>query len=759
MKLKLLTSLPLVALWILSGCSRLEIEDQTPQEDFSSGVIGIMPAINVTKSSATVVDKALCFSWTEGDKVGVVPADGKTWQTNYSVTDISETDAAKARFSGGAWAVKAEELYKAYFPLASGNLKSSDAVELAYTGQTLSADDVAVLAPFAYLYAEAQAPKDGEVAFNFAHRSSFVKLSIPVEETGTLSSVMVYSPTVAWFATKADLSLENGSVSPKELSKIVTLTGTTDIIQAGNINFWMAVCPTNELAGKNVEVTLGYGNGNTANFSTTAPEFQEGAACKLTFSESRPDVFLPTFRIGIPEQQGSLNFCLCRNFSVRTEYEDFSAVTAAFPATESQVDIPAVFPGTSHYTRLYVGTSDGLFKVPAQQKKFEISDKYDYAAMGAVTDKLDIASGIVPVTVNAVTSAMRVHLVDTRHYAREEEVRSICFTSNDTPISGDININFETGAVTTANTSNMVSTVWSNEDPLVKLRVKGPDQAQCAGIVTFPAQSVTGKFTVVTDRATYEFTTEAAFNLTAGIITDITLDFSAPDVQPIRRVGILGDDISSYQGWTPAEFQCYYPTTEARYPGNSHNDVTAPDNTWWHQVIYKHMTRGTIDVLNSFSGTKVTSEYGVTGFIDRCLLFEDPDIIIIHGGTNDNIYCAGLESDDARVAYYGTFDYDTPMGQLNPNKFRSAYIKIIKMLRNRYPGAEILILVGDGTVSGQHQDIGESIINIANHFEIPCYSFIGQDASIEKHGDFQPAAEGHAYIATTFYNALKDYLP
>ena len=98
-----------------------------------------------------------------------------------------------------------------------------------------------------------------------------------------------------------------------------------------------------------------------------------------------------------------------------------------------------------------------------------------------------------------------------------------------------------------------------------------------------------------------------------------------------KTVSILGDSISTYKGYVPDGYSCFYP-----YPTADLADV---NQTWWMQVINKLGMK--LLKNNSYSGTCVSEGTGSNSTVQdsrlKELLFgtEAPDIIIIFMGSND----------------------------------------------------------------------------------------------------------------------------
>ena len=101
---------------------------------------------------------------------------------------------------------------------------------------------------------------------------------------------------------------------------------------------------------------------------------------------------------------------------------------------------------------------------------------------------------------------------------------------------------------------------------------------------------------------------------------------------------ILGDSYSTFKGFIPAEYRCYYPKPE------NVADVLKVEDTWWHRLSADLNMR--LFVNNSFSGSTVCTIVREelpkeSAFVHRAQLpFTGPqgehsDFIIVYGCTND----------------------------------------------------------------------------------------------------------------------------
>ncbi len=214
------------------------------------------------------------------------------------------------------------------------------------------------------------------------------------------------------------------------------------------------------------------------------------------------------------------------------------------------------------------------------------------------------------------------------------------------------------------------------------------------------------------------------------------------------KVGIIGDSISTFEGWIPSDYKAYYPHT-----GTSAS-LTQVEQTWWHRLIYNLMPDATLDRNLSYSATRVTQvktptsrpDADANDFITRCTNFDDPDIIIIAGGTNDrNCVSTGL---------VGEYDWDSPTEELDRYNFRPAYTRLVQTLQKTYPSAKIVCVVNDLLLTPTNKAIGESIETIAEHYSLPCAKI---EMKLETVGDgVHPSSAGAEYWAKIVYETIRD---
>ena len=219
------------------------------------------------------------------------------------------------------------------------------------------------------------------------------------------------------------------------------------------------------------------------------------------------------------------------------------------------------------------------------------------------------------------------------------------------------------------------------------------------------------------------------------------------------RIGIMGDSISTFAGELfDQEYRPHYPRSQ---DAGTADDVTSVRQTWWGKLVYELMTDAEIDANSSMGGSKVISQprsgYVSTdhlwdaGMVDRVYDFNTPDIIFIHGGTNDSTLQSEL----------GAFSWDLPTRDLDEFKFRSAYDSMVRKLMEYYPEAQLILIIGNSLSEGYVQ----SILAVSEHYGLPCVSFQGDEipACATDKDRIHPNPAGHAFMAQKIYESCKKY--
>lgn len=252
-----------------------------------------------------------------------------------------------------------------------------------------------------------------------------------------------------------------------------------------------------------------------------------------------------------------------------------------------------------------------------------------------------------------------------------------------------------------------------------------------------------------------------------------------PAVLASKKVSIIGDSISTFAGFSLPSYSIHYP--------NASCDVLSVNQTWWHRLIYEKMSGARLDTNNSFGNTTVTRNtrgdssqywYGYD-FCSRfitCAGVGSPDVIIIHGGTNDYGHNTGEElytgiamrSETAPTAsqmqtLFDLADAATTVSQseaLGSDTFAESYLKLVRMCQVRYPGVKVVCLVGDCLGKG----MGEVVKMIADHCGARYVDFLGtygyhDNTYVTKYdGTTHPDANGMQHMADFIYSTVGSWI-
>ena len=158
-------------------------------------------------------------------------------------------------------------------------------------------------------------------------------------------------------------------------------------------------------------------------------------------------------------------------------------------------------------------------------------------------------------------------------------------------------------------------------------------------------------------------------------------DFKVTNKYYGKKFSILGDSISTLDGFNPVGYNIFYNKENCFKFG-----VNCAEDTWWGKVI--GFLGGELLVNNSWSGSRVTKLPDSTGLFpsgcsDERTSFlhtgtDLPDVIIIYLGTNDwgnDLYKANCV---CRSLFDNAYDF-----------FSDAYNLMLKKIKANYPNSEI----------------------------------------------------------------------
>lgn len=166
-----------------------------------------------------------------------------------------------------------------------------------------------------------------------------------------------------------------------------------------------------------------------------------------------------------------------------------------------------------------------------------------------------------------------------------------------------------------------------------------------------------------------------------------------------KKVSILGDSYSTFQGVIPAHYSSFYP--------NDRNDVVEVEQTWWS--LYIKAKGYQLEKNDSWGGTTICGtgyggmDFSRNNFIARVDSLGNPDIIFLFGGTND----AWAKSPVGEYQYADWTKEDCM-------SFRPALACLLEKLQKRYPSAVVYALLN----SELAESINESFREICKHYNV-----------------------------------------
>lgn len=215
------------------------------------------------------------------------------------------------------------------------------------------------------------------------------------------------------------------------------------------------------------------------------------------------------------------------------------------------------------------------------------------------------------------------------------------------------------------------------------------------------------------------------------------------DKQPTGpvKVALIGDSITTWKGYTP------YPNNY-QYPKSSYTDLTSVEQSYWWKLIYEKMPSAELDVNTSYTGTCV-QEHDSKGHPGYCFLrryddMNDPDVVLINGGTNDSW---------SYKLPVGELNFDLALEELDEYQFAQAYDKLIRLIRRDYPKAKIMLIIGDAMQDyPRYRDI---VMQLATHYNLPYAMVIFPNRTASTYDKVHPNAKGMQEMADQIWEQLE----
>ena len=211
-----------------------------------------------SRTAFTLESDRLKFAWAAGDKVGVWPTDGSSSQVEFTIS--SGAGESSAKFNGGAWALREEMKYAAYYPYNASNSESNNSnIRFSYEGQAQKGNgSLAHLGTHDLMATHATVAVEGELNFQFKHVNSVAQLRLTVPVAATFTSVTVRCDEQIFAKVgNLDLSGENYAWSIHEATNQLSMTlSEVATNQANGEVICYMMLPPVDMSGKTVHVIL-----------------------------------------------------------------------------------------------------------------------------------------------------------------------------------------------------------------------------------------------------------------------------------------------------------------------------------------------------------------------------------------------------------------------------------------------------------------------------------------------------------------------
>ena len=249
---------------------------------------------NDSRTSLNIDGGIAKFSWTPGDFVGILPNEGA--QVFFTIPEPEEGEelTKKAKFDGGAWALKGESNYAAYYPFIKDFDLERNATPVLYIGQKqVGNNNTDHLGNYDYMGSHpVQTNENGGVTFDFDHVGALVLVKFIVPKVGTELKSVSLSADNTVFTTVGTYNLTSQEGFP------VTATTTSDAMAIDveyttveadeEVTVYLMVAPV-DLSDKNLNISVAYGEGGkTIEYTCQGKNLQAAGGYLFTAQPTAP---------------------------------------------------------------------------------------------------------------------------------------------------------------------------------------------------------------------------------------------------------------------------------------------------------------------------------------------------------------------------------------------------------------------------------------------------------------------------------------
>lgn len=287
MTFRQIQSVTLVSAVFLCACNN-ETEDSSVENEYVSSVRVTVESFKddlpSTRTTHTLTPTGVDINWAEGDALGIYPIGGD--QVKFPLS--SGSASATASFDGGAWKMRSELQYAAYYPFSKDNYTISQTeIPVKYSGQTQNGNNTTThLGAYDFLACAASSPNSkGEINLQMQHLGAILRLQLTMPNSDSYNKVVLESGSANdCFVEKGrfDLTSATPTVIPTAKSNTYTINLTNVSTTRNNetITIYAMAAPAK---ADNIKVTV-YSTDGWTKYSANVgnKEFVAGGACTIT---------------------------------------------------------------------------------------------------------------------------------------------------------------------------------------------------------------------------------------------------------------------------------------------------------------------------------------------------------------------------------------------------------------------------------------------------------------------------------------------
>ena len=247
-------SVAFVSATVLSACTN-DTETSSVESEYVNSVRvtveGFKEDTPATRTSHILTSTGMDIQWAEGDALGIYPVGGD--QHKFPIS--SGVASASASFDGGAWKLRSNYQYAAYYPFSTDNYTNPlTAIPVDYTGQTQDGNNpTAHLGKYDFLACAPATPDaNGNVDLALQHLGAFLRLQLTMPKADSYSKVELKlgldsNGRERFFATKGTYNLtKTPTIRSTETSTTYTinLTNVSTAAENETLTIYAMVAPS-----------------------------------------------------------------------------------------------------------------------------------------------------------------------------------------------------------------------------------------------------------------------------------------------------------------------------------------------------------------------------------------------------------------------------------------------------------------------------------------------------------------------------------